>query len=165
MAEMKISGVYKITNTATGDCYIGSSNNVKHRWSQHKCPSSWKIHPNSPLYQDFQKYGLDSFELQILAEVEPEKLKETEQQFIEMLHPTYNSNRANGWDIERYNEYHKEYNKSEKYKKSHGKSNKKYQNQPCLYNGEKLTLNTLYSRFYRAGIENPTIEAKKYLVL
>ena len=34
MAE-KISGVYKITNTITGDFYIGSSKNVKKRWVEH----------------------------------------------------------------------------------------------------------------------------------
>lgn len=31
----KISGVYKITNTITGDSYIGSSKNVKDRWKAH----------------------------------------------------------------------------------------------------------------------------------
>lgn len=40
----KVSGVYKITNTVTGDFYIGSSKNVKRRWTEHKCPSNWKKH-------------------------------------------------------------------------------------------------------------------------
>ena len=31
----KISAVYKITNTITGDFYIGSSKNVKKRWTNH----------------------------------------------------------------------------------------------------------------------------------
>ena len=119
---MKISGVYKITNTVTGDFYIGSSNDVKRRWTDHKKPSSLKKHPNNPMYLDMQKYGLDKFDFQILAEVEIEKLKETEQQFIERLKPTYNSNRANGRDIERYKEYQKEYNK--KYHKEYQKTDK-----------------------------------------
>ena len=34
MAE-KIIGVYKITNTITGDFYIGSSKDVKRRWKVH----------------------------------------------------------------------------------------------------------------------------------
>ncbi len=157
---MKISGVYKITNTVTGEFYIGSSKNVKNRWANHKCKSTWKNHPNNPLYLDFQKYGTDKFELQILAEVEEEKLKETEQQFIEKMHPAYNSNRANGWDIDKY----KEYQKSDKYKESNRKSNKKYYNQLCQYNGETLTLKALSLRFYRAGIENPVLEAKKYII-
>lgn len=161
---MKIIGVYKITNTATGDFYIGSSKNIKHRWANHKCPSKWNEHPNNPMYLDMKKYGVEKFDFEILAEVEPGQLKEKEQQFIEKMHPTYNSIRANGWDFERRKKYMKEYMKSETLKKYKKEYNKKYQNQPCLYNGEKLTFNTLTIRFRRAGIENPTIEAKKYII-
>ena len=148
---MKISGVYKITNTITGDFYIGSSNNVKKRWAAHKWPSRWNEHPNNPMYQDMQKYGVDKFVFEILAEVEAEHLKEMEQQFIEKLQPTYNSNRANGLDTERY-------------KKSQKKASNKYNNQLCCFNGETLTLNALIKRFWRQGLSNPTIEAKKYLI-
>ena len=115
---MKICAVYKITNTVTGDFYIGSSKDVKLRLAAHKWPSTWKKHPNSPMYQDMQKYGLDKFSFQILAEAEPEKLKETEQKFIETLKPTYNQMNAKGLNIERYKEYRKEYEKSEKRKES-----------------------------------------------
>ena len=178
---MKISGVYKITNTVSGDFYIGSSKDVKSRWAHHKCLSTWKNHPNNPMYLDMEKYGVDSFELQILEEVESDKLKEAEQQFIETLKPTYNSNRANGWDTKRYKgyqkEYQKEYKKSDKYKeyqkkylKEYQKSDKckeyhkEYYNQLCSYNGEILTLRALSLRFRRTGIEHSTIEAKKYLI-
>ena len=157
---MKICAVYKITNTITGDFYIGSSKDVKQRWTAHKCQSRWNEHSNCPMYLDMQKYGTDKFEFEILAEVEPEKLKEVEQKFIEMLNPTYNQMNAKGLDIERRKEYHKEYDKSNKYKES----KKKYQNQLCSYNGETLTLHALYERFRRAGIPHPTIEAKKYLL-
>ena len=153
---MKISGVYKITNTATGDFYIGSSKDVKCRWANHKCSSKWNEHPNNPMYLDMKKYGVENFDFEILAEVEADKLKETEQQFIETLKPTYNSNRANGWDIERRKEYFKS-NKRKEY-------NNKYQNQLCLYNGEIIKLSTLSTRFYRAGVEHPVIEAKKYII-
>ena len=157
---MKISGVYKITNTITGDFYIGSSKNVKQRWRDHKKPSRWKRYPNNQLYQDMQKYGVDKFAFEIIAEVEVGKLKETEQEFIETLKPTYNSNRANGWNIERYKEYQKEYEKSDKRKKY----KKQYNNQLCSYNGQTLTLSALRKRFWRKGISNPTAEAKKYLL-
>ena len=169
----KISAVYKITNAITGDFYIGSSKDVKRRWAAHKCPSRWKQYPNNPMYQDMQKYGVDNFEFQIIAEVEEDKLKEKEQEFIETLKPIYNSNRANGWDIERYKEYQKsdkgkesqkKYQKSDKGKESHRKSQNKYNNQLCCYNCETLTLNALSSRFWSQGIEHPTQEAKKYLL-
>ena len=67
MAE-KIIGVYKITNTVTGDFYIGSSKNIKNRWACHKCQSTWKNYPNNQMYLDMQKYSVDKFELQILKE-------------------------------------------------------------------------------------------------
>lgn len=186
----KISAVYKITNTITGDFYIGSSNDVKHRWVQHKCPSTWNDNPNKQLYQDMQKYGVDNFEFQVIAEVEIESLKEMEQWFIEKLNPTYNNYRAKGLDIERRKETQKEcmkkYRKTDKGKESHRKANnkyrksdkykeyrksdkikeyqKEYRNQLCSYNGETLTLNALSKRFKRQGIDNPTAEAKKYLL-
>ena len=191
---MSISAVYKITNTITGDFYIGSSKNVKHRWTTHKCQSTWKKCPNNPMYIDMQKYGTDKFDFEILAEVEADKLKEKEQYFIELLKPAYNNRNANGLDIERYKKSHKkaqkEYKKTDKGKKAQKKYNKsdkrkeaqkkyqktekgketqrkacnKYYNQLCFYNGKTLTLRVLSSRFYRAEIENPTQEAKKYLI-
>ena len=153
---MKISGIYKITNTITGDFYIGSSKDVKHRWASHKWQSMWKQCSNSQMYQDMQKYGVDKFDFEILAEVEPGSLKEAEQRFIEKLKPTYNDYRANGRDAERYKEWHKS-DKRKEYLKE-------YRNQLCFYNGETLTLNALSQRFRRAGIPNPTAEAKKYLI-
>ena len=147
----KISAVYKITNTITGDFYIGSRKNIKRSLANHKYQSVWISIPNDQIYQDIQKYGVDKFEFEILAEVESEQLKETKQKFIETLKPTYNSNRVNGWDIERRKEYNKEYIKE-------------YNNQLCSYNGKTLTLGALSMRFQRAGIEHPTQEAKKYII-
>ena len=140
---MKISAVYKITNTITGDFYIGSSKNVKVRWLHHKCQSVWKDHPNIPMYLDMRKFGVDKFAFEILEEVEIDSLKEIEQQFIETLKPSYNKRNAKGWNIERY---------------------KEYDSQLCSYNGETLTIAALIMRFRRIGISHPTAEAKKYLV-
>ena len=170
---MEICAVYKITNTVTNDFYIGSSKDVKHRWACHKSQSTWSKCPNNPMYHDMQKYGVENFVFEVLAEVEIEQLKETEQQFIETLKPTYNNRNANGLDIERQKEYCKEYEKSDKrkkYNKEYHKSDKfkeyqkEYYNQLCFYNGETLTLNALSKRFRRRGITNPMQEAKKYLL-
>ena len=164
----KISAVYKITNTITGDFYIGSSKDVKSRWAHHKIPSRWNQCPNNPMYIDMQKYGIDKFVFEVLEEVEIDKLKETEQQFIEALKPTYNDRNANGFDIERRKKSHrkakKEYEKTDKGKKSCRKAQNKYNNQLCYYNGETLTLCALSARFRRQGIFNPTQEAKKYII-
>ena len=147
----KIYIVYKLTNTVTGDFYIGSRNNIKKSLANHKYQSVWIAIPNDQMYQDIQKYGFDNFDFKILAEVEADKLKETEQQFIEKLKPTYNQMNEKDLDIDKYKKYNK-------------KASNKYKNQLCYYNGETLTLAALYMRFYRAGIYNPAQEAKKYLI-
>lgn len=147
-----ISAVYKIVNEVTGDFYIGSSRNVKQRWAVHKAPSTWKNRPNSLMYQDMQKYGVDKFRFQILVPVMPEYLTQVEQEYIEMMKPTYNNNNAKGWDTERYKEDCK-------------RCQKKYYSQLCEYNGETLTLSVLRMRFQNAGIPHATQEAKKYLII
>ena len=123
-----LSAIYKITNTITNDFYIGSSKDVKRRLAAHKCKSTWKNHPNNQMYLDMQRYGVDSFVFEILAEVEPDKLKEVEQQFIEEMQPTYNQMNAKGIDIERQKKRRKEYEKSDKRKerrKEYEKSDKR----------------------------------------
>ena len=176
----KISAIYEIMNTVTNEYYVGSSKNVLHRWSEHRCPSTWKKESNKLLYQAFQKYGLDKFRFQILCPVMPEYLKQVEQELIEMIQPAYNNHRADGFDVERRKKYKMDYQKTNKYKEIHRKSDmkyrqsdkgkeasrkrsKKYGNQICSYNGEELTLGTLAKRFRKAGVEHPNIEAKKYL--
>lgn len=164
----KISGVYKIENIITGDFYIGSSKDVKRRWAAHKCPSSWKHLPNSPMYKDMQKYGIENFQLTILCEVEPEQLTVMEQKMIQGLCPTYNKNNAYVIGVRRGREDNIDYmrirRQSGKGRKTDIKARRKYNNQLCFYNGEIVTLNTLSARFYRAGIKHPTLEAKKYLM-
>ena len=142
-----------------------------------------------------QKEGVDKYGCEVHAEDETEELKEIEQQFIEILKPTYNDRKAKGWDIERkkkaqkkyhktdkYKEYQKEYNKqyqktdkyknyqkeyqqSDKFKEYQKEFYKEYNNQLCSYNGEVLTLCALSKRFSRAGNPYPQIEAKKYLLV
>lgn len=177
----KISAVYKIVNTVTGGSYIGSSKDVKERWRAHRCSSTWKLNPNSKLYQDMQNYGVDKFRFQILCPVEPEYLKQVEQECIEMLKPTYNQNNAKGRDAEKRKESNKKYRQSEKrmeymtnYRQSEKgkeanrkqarKDMKKYSHQLCSYNGETLFLGTLAARFLNTGIPHPVLEAKKYLI-
>lgn len=190
----KISGIYKIINTVTGDFYIGSSVDVNRRWKRHKVPSTWKRYPNSLLYRDMQKYGLDKFQFQIMVEIVPECLKQVEQDCIELMKPTYNNYNAKGINVERRKktqiDYFKKYLQSEKGNDIHKKAQKryiesekgkkaqkkyheskkcretlkKYSHQICVYNDETLTLAALAKRFSRIGIEHSVLEAKKYLI-
>ena len=146
----KIYIVYKFTNTVTGDFYIGRQS-IKKRCANHKYQPVWIVIPNDQMEQDIQKYGDENFDFEVLEVVEPEELKEVEQHYIETLKPTYNQMNEKGVDIERQ-------------KETHMKSSNKYDNQLCCYNGEILTLRSLYMRFRRARMPNSAVEAKKYLI-
>ena len=178
MKENKIAGVYKITNTITGEFYIGSSKNIKYRWATHKCLSMWKQHPNSKLYKDMASYGLDNFTFEIIEKTG--NLKEREQYWVDQLKPSYNVRRAKR-EIEDFEEAHKQrskawykFNRNERlayskaYKCIHREElltkSKDYCSRLCLYNGETLTLRALSSRFRRQGILHPTLKAKEYLL-
>lgn len=174
MYKNKISAVYKIMNTVTGDCYVGSSKNVKNRWATHKCPSIWKAQPNNPLYLDMQKYGVDKFRFQILSPVIPEYLKQVEQEFIEMLQPTYNNRNAKLRGVSYFIPKHEKHIREawrratrtyrEKHREEQYAKNKNLFNMLCLFNGEIVKLNTLRARFRRNGVKNAFGEAKKYLI-
>ena len=155
-----ISGVYKITNNITGDFYIGSSKNIKRRWTSHRSPSVQKRQPNSKLYKAMASYGLDNFTFEIIEKTD--NLREREQYYIEQLNPSYNNNWAQGLDIERSRLYNIEYHKAHyDYELA---AIKAYNNRLCLYAGKTLTLNALALRFRQQGIANPYKEAKKYLL-
>lgn len=172
---MKISGVYKIANTITGDFYIGSSKDIKRRWAKHKSPSTWAYCPNSRLYQDMAQYGIENFILEIIEETV--NLKEREQYYIEQLKPSYNNYRAKGQDAEGYNKRSKSYYQAHKeehsayykdwyedHREEYLAKSKANDNRLCLYKGETLTLRALRKRFCKQGIAHPTFEAKKYLI-
>ena len=60
--------VYKITNKVNKKSYIGiTTRTVEIRWKEHINDS--KVYTNRPLYRAFNKYGLDSFILEVLEEV------------------------------------------------------------------------------------------------
>lgn len=164
----KISGVYKITNTITGDFYIGSSKDVKKRWANHKCYSKWTSYINSRMYNDMSKYGIDKFQFSIIELVDPLFLKCVEQKYIDLLEPTYNNFRVIGLDTERHikyqRKYQKDYKKSDKGIDVSRRASNKYYNKTCLYEGEEIKLGTLIARLKRYGISNPTQEASKYLI-
>ena len=157
---MKISGVYEIVNTITGDCYIGSTVDLKRRKQQHFCEYCWKHEPNKPLYKDMKQYGKNSFLFKPIWLCDPEELKKYEQVAIDKYNPKYNVNDACG----RLNK--REYDKK-RYKEKANKirqQQKQYNNRQCLYENKLLSLNTLSTRFSRQVKKHPTQEAKKYLI-
>ena len=66
---MKIKGIYCIQNTINGKRYIGSSNNIKERFSQHKNELNKNKHTNSLLQRAWNKYGSENFIFSIIEDV------------------------------------------------------------------------------------------------
>ena len=83
----KICGVYKITNKLNGKFYIGSSNDVEHRWRQHRLQLKDKTHKNKHLQYAWNLYGEDNFMFDIIEECFPEMQFEREQYYLDTLNP------------------------------------------------------------------------------
>ena len=66
------AGVYKITNKKTNAIYIGASTRLPIRWSTHKWYLRKEQHSNINLQEDYNKYGLEAFEFEVLEEHPPE---------------------------------------------------------------------------------------------
>lgn len=61
--DWKFAGIYKITNTINGKCYIGQAIDIRSRLMQHANQVHGK---KNVLYKAFDKYGKDNFEARIL---------------------------------------------------------------------------------------------------
>lgn len=67
MTMNKVSGIYTITNKVTGKLYIGESLDIYRRWHKEHIPKLRKdLHYNKELQNDFNKYGEENFEFEIL---------------------------------------------------------------------------------------------------
>lgn len=86
-----MTGIYKITNTITNQCYIGQSVDIETRWKQHVYESK-KLHEKSKFYLALNQYGVEAFEFEILEEcpLEQEILDERERYWIE-YYDSYNN--------------------------------------------------------------------------
>jgi group I intron endonuclease len=77
-----ITGIYKIENTINKKVYIGQSNNISLRFSNHKYELNNNKHSNSHLQRAWNKYGKENFTFEILCECNLEELNEKEIYFI-----------------------------------------------------------------------------------
>jgi len=62
------AAVYGIKNTVTGQIYVGQSTALGRRWNEHKGELRRNKHDNSRLQEDYNKYGLDVFEFEVIKE-------------------------------------------------------------------------------------------------
>ncbi len=76
-------GIYKITNTITGNFYIGSSKNIDARWRDHKKRLRNNKHENKYLQNSWNKYGEQAFVFSVLELCSLDTLLIQEQAYID----------------------------------------------------------------------------------
>jgi group I intron endonuclease len=83
---MKICGVYAIKNKINGKLYIGSSNNIRKRFYNHKNLLINNKHYNIKLQRAWNKNGENNFEFYILEETSTNEieLREAEQKHLDL---------------------------------------------------------------------------------
>ena len=85
-----ISGIYKITDLITEECYIGQSVNIQQRMKQHcKCGLGIEASATNKLYNTMQKDKVWNFSFELLEQCSKESLNEKEKFWIQM----YQSNK------------------------------------------------------------------------
>lgn len=86
-------GIYKITNTATGNVYIGKATNVKRRWKQHINALNKGEHARK-LQFAWNKYGESNFIFEVEQKCEVKELNDLEAFYIQLydsINNGYNS--------------------------------------------------------------------------
>ena len=68
-------GIYKITNNINGKIYIGQSNNIQRRFSEHQNRGATS---RIPVDIAIQRYGKENFKKEILEECDITELDERE---------------------------------------------------------------------------------------
>lgn len=77
------SGVYKITNTQNGKCYVGSAIDLEKRKKEHLRMLNRNYHNNNYLQNAWNKYGSNSFDFLVVEKCTKEDLLLREQYWID----------------------------------------------------------------------------------
>jgi len=92
------TGIYKITNQKTKECYIGQAVDLATRWKTHaKCGLGIDTPSGNLLYKAMQDYGIWNFSWEVLEFCPREKLDEKENYYIQLYQSKdygYNSNKG-----------------------------------------------------------------------
>jgi hypothetical protein len=85
-----VTGIYKITNQTTGECYIGQGLDLARRWKDHaKCGLGIDPPAANKLYKAMQADGIWNFSWELLEECPQNELNEKEKFYIN-LYQSYN---------------------------------------------------------------------------
>lgn len=92
------TGIYKITNQKTKECYIGQAVDISSRWKDHaKAGLGIDTPAGNKLYKAIQEYGIQNFSWEIIEECPKDQLNEKEKYYIELYQSKdygYNSNKG-----------------------------------------------------------------------
>ena len=93
------TGIYKITNIKTKECYVGQAMHIKERWAEHaKCGLGIDTPAGNKLYKAIQEFGLWNFSFEVLEICPQNQLNEKEKYYIDLYSSYdygYNSSRGN----------------------------------------------------------------------
>lgn len=91
--------IYKITNTITGECYIGQTvRSVERRFEEHKQGTRQAKYKMSKLQKAMEEYGKRNFTVELIEdEIETiEELCEKEKYYIQKYNATFDYNNSSG---------------------------------------------------------------------
>jgi group I intron endonuclease len=109
--DLKISGIYKISNLSNGKVYIGQGKNIHKRWIEHKWELNNHKHHNSYFQRSWDKYGKDNFSIEVIEKCQLEDLNDRETYWIRFHKSNireYGYNANDGGDSRKMNEETKE---------------------------------------------------------
>lgn len=92
--DIKVCGVYEIRNIITGDKYIGSSLNIKLRFTEHRRLLKLNKHHSTILQNSYNKYGLSNYKFSIICKCNPNLRLHLEQCYLDSVKPYYNVSKS-----------------------------------------------------------------------
>ncbi len=63
-------GVFQIRNTANDKIFVDSGTNMNAKWNRNRLQLNFGNHPNKELQKDWNTFGEESFEFEIVSELE-----------------------------------------------------------------------------------------------
>jgi group I intron endonuclease len=91
---MKQFHVYKITNLINGKVYIGKTNDLKKRWSAHKCDAKKpQKRKHAPILAAINKYGVENFSMESV------EITNTNKKVLKLERKWIKAFRKKGYDI------------------------------------------------------------------